>query len=182
MDFPLDDLMDEHACYARLVALLHPGGLACPDCKAADHHGVHRRHREPVIDYQCRHCGRVFNAFATTPLRGTRRPPSQLLLIFHGIAQSGPTARMARELGCDRKHLLVLRHRLQEHARVAADRNPLGDPVVEADECYVNAGEKRRPAPRPGRPAAATGQPASRPRHLRQRPPAGGRGRRARLG
>ncbi len=29
MDFPIADLMDERACYDRLVALLHPGGLAC---------------------------------------------------------------------------------------------------------------------------------------------------------
>jgi transposase-like protein len=182
MDFPLSDLMDERACYERLVDLLHPGGLACPRCGAADRLGVHRRHREPVLDYQCGGCGRVFNAFTGTPLGGTRRPPSQLLLIFRGVAQAAPTARMARELGCDRKHLLELRHRLQEGARLGLDRNPLGDAVVEADECYVNAGEKRRPASRPGRPAAAAGQPPPRPRHLRQRSAAGRRGRRAGIG
>ena len=38
-----------------------------------------------------------------------------------------PTAQLARELGCDRMHLLELRHRLQEHARLGLDRNPLGD-------------------------------------------------------
>ena len=177
MDFPLDDLMDERACYDRLVALLHPGGLACPRCGAADGLGIHRRHRAPVIDYQCGHCGRVFNAFATTPLRGTRRPPSQLLLIVRGIARSEPTARMARELSCDRKHLLEMRHRLQERARLAVDRNPLGDAVVEADECYVNAGEKRHPAPRSGRPATAAGQQPPGPRDVRQRS-AADRGRR----
>ena len=37
-------------------------GLACPRCGAADRLGVHRRHRDPVLDYQCGHCGRVFNA------------------------------------------------------------------------------------------------------------------------
>jgi transposase-like protein len=179
MDFPIDDLVDEHACYERLVALLHPGGLACPDCREADRLGIHRRHREPVLDYQCGHCGRVFNAFAATPLRGSRRPPSQWLLIFRGIAQSAPTARMARELRRDRKHLLRLRHRLQEHARIAADRNPPGDAVVEADECYVDAGGKRDPAPRPGRPAATAGQPSPGPRDVRQRSSAGGRRRRA---
>ncbi len=42
MDFPLTDLMDQRACYARLVALLHPDGLACPRCGAADRLGVHR--------------------------------------------------------------------------------------------------------------------------------------------
>ena len=90
------------------------------------------------------------------------------MLILHGIATGRPTARMARELGCDRKHLLELRHRLQEHARMWLDRNPLGDAVVEADEMYQNAGEKRDPARRPGRPAATAGQPPTGSRHLRE--------------
>ena len=45
MDFPIADLMDEDACYAKLVQWLHPGGLACPRCGARDGLGVHRRHR-----------------------------------------------------------------------------------------------------------------------------------------
>jgi hypothetical protein len=64
-------------------------------------------------------------------------------MILHGIAKGIPTAQMARELGCDRKELLTLRHRLQERARIGLDRNPLDDAVVEADEMYQNAGEKR---------------------------------------
>ena len=181
MDFPLIDLMDQRACYERLVGLWHPDGLACPRCGAADRLGVHRRHRDPVVDYQCGHCGRVFNAFTATPLQGIRRSPAQLQLIVRGIAQAAPTAELARELGCDRKHLLELRHRLQDNAALRLDRNPRDDEVVEADEAYVNAGEKRHPALRPGRPATAAGQPPPRPWHLRQRPAAGGRGRRSGL-
>jgi transposase-like protein len=180
MDFPLIDLMDEPACYDRLVSLLHPDGLACPRCGARDRLGIHRRHRDPVLDYQCRRCGRVFNAFTGTPLQGIRRAPGELLLILRGVAQAAPTAQMARELGCDRKHLLQLRHRLQNNASLHLDRNPLGDAVVEADEAYVNAGEKRHPPPRPRRPAATPGQ-SPRPRDLRQRSPAGRRGGRAGL-
>ncbi len=182
MDFPLIDFIDEDACYRKLVELLHPAGLSCPRCGQQDRLGVHSRRREPVLDSQCGHCGRVFNAWTGTILQGTHRRPGQLLLILHGVATGEPTARMARELGCDRKHLLELRHRLQEHARLGLDRNPLDDAVAEADEMYQNAGEKRRPAPRPGRPAAAAGQPPTGARDLRQRPPADRRGRGASVG
>lgn len=84
-----------------------------------------------MLDYQCGHCGRVFNAFTATPLQGIRRSPAQLLLILRGIAQAKSTAQMARELDCDRKHLLELRHRLQDNALMRSDRNPLDDAVVE---------------------------------------------------
>ena len=182
MDFSLIDYMDEDACYRKLVELLHPDGLACPACGERQHLGVHHRHREPVLDYQCGGCGRVFNAWTGTDLQGTHRRPSQILLILHGVATGQPTAQMARELGCDRKHLLELRHRLQEHARLGLDRNPRGDAVVEADEMYQNAGEKRHPAQRPGRPAAAARPPPAGPRPVRERPPADRRGRGAGVG
>ena len=67
MDFPLTGLMDEGACYERLAGALHPDGLPCPRC-GGDRLGVHRRHRDPVIDYRCRDCRRVFNIFTGTAL------------------------------------------------------------------------------------------------------------------
>src|SRR3954447_12876229 len=182
MDFSLIDYLDEDACYTKLVELLHPEGLACPRCGERRHLGVHRCHRAPVVDYQCGGCGRVFNAFTGTSLHGTHRRPSQLLLILRGVAQGTPTARLARELGCDRKELLTLRHRLQDRARVGLDRNPLDDDVVEAAEMYQNAGGKRRPARRPGRPAAPACQQPAGPWHLRDRPAADRRGGRPRVG
>jgi transposase len=149
MDFPMTDLMDNDACYHKLVGLLHPDGLACPGCKAGDHLRVHRRHRAPVLDYRCTACGRVFNAFTGTRLEGTHRRPAELMLILRGFAQGVPTAQLARELGCDRKHLLELRRRMQGDAERWLDRNPLGDDVVEADEMYQNAGEKGTEHPDP---------------------------------
>jgi hypothetical protein len=182
MDFPLKGLMDEDACSLKLVELRHPAGLARPRCGQPDRWAVHSRRREPVLEYQCGHCGRVFNAWTGTILQGTHRRPSQWLLILHGVAKGQPTAEMARELGCDRKHLLELRHRLPGHARMWLDRNPPGDDVVEADEMYQNAGEKGHPAHRPGRPAATACRPPPRPWDLRQRPSADRRGRRAGVG
>jgi transposase-like protein len=166
MDFSLIDYLDEDACYTKLVERLHPDGLACPRCGARQHLGMHRCHRAPLVDLQCGTCGRVFNAFTGTALQGTHRRPAQLLMILHGIAKGTPTAQLARELGCDRKELLALRHRLQERARIGLDRNPLSDEVVEADEMYQNAGEKRHPARRPGRSAAAACPQPQGPWHL----------------
>ena len=137
MDFPLIDYLDEEACYTQLVAVLHPDGLACPRCGERQRLGVHRCDRAPVLEYQCATCGRVFNAWAGTLLQGTHRRPSQILPILRGIAQGESTAQLARELGCDRKHLLELRHRLQDRALNRLDRNPLDDAVVEADEAYA---------------------------------------------
>ena len=176
MDFPITDLMDEDACYAKLVAWLHPEGLACPRCHRADRMRVHRSHRAPVRDFRCGHCRRVFNAFTGTILHGIRRRPSELVLIVRGIAQGVPTAQLARELGCDRSELLELRHRLQDAAFRNRDRMPLDDEVLEADEAYQNAGEKGRPAPRSRRPATPARQQGPRPRHLGQRPAADLRG------
>jgi transposase-like protein len=85
MDFPITDLMDEDACYAKLVYWLHPGGFACPRCGRDDRMSVHRRGRAPVLDFRCGHCHRVFNAFTGTS-HGVKRRPAELILILRGFA------------------------------------------------------------------------------------------------
>ena len=176
MDFPIEELLDPDACYATLLHWLHPQGLACPRCQSHDQIRVHRRHRGPVIDYRCDGCKRVFNLFTGSALEGSKRSVTQLVLILRGIAQGVPTAQLARELQCDRPTLHHLRQKLQDLAFGNRDRMPLDDEVVEADELYQNAGEKRGRAPRPGRPAASSGQQAKGPRHVGHRSPANLRG------
>ena len=168
MDFPIADLMDEDACFAKLLGWLHPDGMACPRCGEQAGLLVHRRHRAPLLDYRCSSCRRVFNAYTGTGLHATKRRPVELVLIVRGSAQGVPTAQLARELGCDRSELLAFRHRLQEAACRGLDRTPLGDRVLEADEAYQNAGEKRRAASRPRGPAATACQQGPGPRHLGQ--------------
>ncbi len=178
MDFPILDLMDEPACSQTLLDLLHPDGLTCPRCGAGrDRYTVHRRRGDPpVVDYRCKDCRRVFNLFTGTAWQGTHRSPATILLILRGFTKGTPTAELARELKASRPHLLELRHELQARAAAASDRTPLPDDRVEADEMYQNAGEKRRPAHRPGRPAPAASQPGGGPRHLGHRPAARLRG------
>src|SRR3954471_11033621 len=50
MDFPIIDLMDEQACYDRLVGWLHPDGFACSHCHAADRMAFDNRDRMPLDD------------------------------------------------------------------------------------------------------------------------------------
>jgi transposase len=149
LDFPIHDLMNEDACYQFLLDLFHPDGLRCPRCGLAEGFYIHRYYREPILDYRCSRCNRVFNAWTRTVFQGTHWQPSQIVLILRGFAQGTPTAQLARELACSRRHLLELRHRLQAQAQAGLDRAPLNDPVVEADEMYQNAGEKGVPHPDP---------------------------------
>ena len=88
----------------------------------------------------------------------THEQAVQIVQLLHGITQGRPTLPLAREMGVDRKHLLIRRHHLQELAARARPDEPLPDHAVEADEMYQNAGEKRRSAPRSRRSAAAAGQ------------------------
>lgn len=95
----------ESQCYDVLVDLLHPEGQLCPRCRSREDLGIHRRHRAPVIDYQCNRCGRVFNAWTNTPLQGTQRRPSEILAIVRGVLDGTPTSRLACNLGCSRMKL-----------------------------------------------------------------------------
>src|SRR5262249_40215057 len=101
------------------------------------------------------HWGRVFNAWTGTALQVTQKTPAQLVLLLRGITQGTPTAPLARELGCDRKHLLQLRQHLQHLAGRYWPRRALPDGVAEAHARVRHAGEKRAAARPRGRPAAA---------------------------
>lgn len=166
MDFPLGDLLDPQRCYAFLVSLLHPSGLGCPNGHPLQEAFVHKRDRTPILDYRCKTCGRCFNVFTGTVLRGIKYNEIQVVQLLHGIAEGKPTAQLAREMGVDRKGLLIRRHQLQSLASQARSRQALPDPVVEVDEMYQNAGEKRRIASRSGRSPSSTGQQAARARNV----------------
>src|SRR5262245_25517672 len=107
MDFPILELMNIDACYQFLVDTLHPDGLRRPTGRRSDALSIHHRRHRPVLDYRCRHCGAVFNAYTGTPFPKTRRSPTQLVLILRGICPGTPTAPLARELACDCKQLLA---------------------------------------------------------------------------
>jgi transposase-like protein len=114
MQFPLNTLLDEQACYDFLLQVLHPTGLACPlGHLLPPEQAPHDRHRAPIIDYRCRTCGAVFNLLTNSLFSKTRYRCSTIVLLLRGIAQATPTKHLADELGIDRGHLLSRRHAIQ---------------------------------------------------------------------
>ena len=114
LQFPLDDLLDEQACYDFLLHVLHPEGLCCPHghrLPAAQ--AAHDRHRAPILDYRCRTCGAVFNLFTGTIWVKSHYRCATIVQILRGIAQGVPTKHLAAELHIDRGHLLERRHQIQ---------------------------------------------------------------------
>ncbi len=105
---------DPIACYRALLKLVHPQGLRCPGCGRRRGWQVHRTHRTPVVDYRCRHCHRVFNAWTGTLLHNTHLPPEVLWRLVEAISRNEPLAPLARELGRARSSLQRWQHRLRQ--------------------------------------------------------------------
>lgn len=153
MIFPIDELMDEQRCYAFLLEVLHPDGLHCPNGHPLPpDQAPHDRHRDPIFDYRCRVCNKVYNIFTDTIWSGSRYSCVTITLILRGVVQGVPTKHLAEELGIDRWHLLKRRHEIQKWAKERLPRSALADGETEADEMYQNAGEKGDKHPDPDDP------------------------------
>ena len=145
MIFPIGELLDEQRCYDFLLEVLHPEGLHCPNGHLLPPDQTpHDRHRDPLFDYRCRVCGKVYNIFTGTIWSGSRYSCVTIVLIMRGILQGVPTKHLAEEMGIDRSHLLKRRHAIQKLGKERLPSSPLTDTETEADEMYQNAGEKGR--------------------------------------
>jgi len=116
--FSPEDLLDEQLCYNFLLQSFAPNGLTCPnDHPLPENQAPHDRTKDPVFDYKCRTCGKVYNLFTHTIWRGTRYPCSKILLIMRGLLNDESTTQIARELEIDRPHLAKRRQDLLTFAQ-----------------------------------------------------------------
>ncbi len=106
MDLFTVDVSNEADCHQVLMHLLRSGGLACPRCGAREGLHKHRRHRDPLVDYQCPQCRRVFSPRTGTPLEKCHLRPSQVVRILRAIVDRQSSASLARQLGCSRSSVL----------------------------------------------------------------------------
>jgi transposase-like protein len=156
IDFPINDLLGDAVCLIWLEQHLQPEGLHCPRCGAPERRPARRAAAFP--GYRCQQCDRFYTVLTGTVFAKTHQPPAKLVLILRGIAQGESTARLARELGLCRRQMHTIRQRVQNNLHEHLPTTRMSDPVVEADELYQNAGEKRDQTSRSRRSAAAPRQ------------------------
>lgn len=143
LQFPLQDLLNEEDSYQWLLKHLHPNGLHCPNGHPLpEGQAPHDRQREPLVKYRCRSCGAVYNIFSGTIWRKTHLDCRIVVLLLRGFTKGATSQMLADELGLSYKTVLKWRHRVQKQAIVESERITQPDKEVEADEVFVNAGEK----------------------------------------
>ena len=97
--------------------------------------------------YRCHHCQGIYNLYSGTIFEQSHFLPEQVVLLLRAIFQGVPTTRMADELDLSYKTALKWRHRVQAQAEIYLNDVPLPDRVVEVDEMFQTAGEKRASTP-----------------------------------
>ena len=91
-------------CYKYLVEILHGKNFKCPNGHALSDCYIHNN-RKHVIIYRCKKCGKVFNLFTGTSLKGTKYNVVQLILILDRLSREYSVSEIAKELGIDRAGL-----------------------------------------------------------------------------
>ena len=145
MDFPITNLMSEKASTEWIMEYFHPHGLGCPHCEAAwaEAREFRSTRRSALTVYRCRCCRGIYNLYSGTIFEGRQLRPAQVVLLVRGVLKGESAATLARELGMSRTTITQLRHLIQANAAQLQSETRLQDKVVEADELFQNAGEKR---------------------------------------
>lgn len=145
MDFPITDLMSEKASEEWIMEYFHPTGVRCPHCGAewAKASPFRTTRTSQLQVYRCRECKGIYNLYSGTVVEARHLRPAQVVLLVRGVLKGESAATLARELGMSRTTITELRHLLQANATRLQSETRLSDNVVESDELFQNAGEKR---------------------------------------
>jgi hypothetical protein len=145
MDFPITDLMSDKASTDWIMTHFHPDGLRCPHCGAAWAEASEFRttRKSELIVYRCRRCRGIYNLYSGTIFEARQVRPAQVVLLVRGVLKGESAATLARELGMSRTTITELRQLIQANAVHIQPKHALTDHVVEADEMFQNAGEKK---------------------------------------
>ena len=156
MQWPIHDILDEQKSYYELLSKLYNDQLRCANCDGSNYYR-HSLYRDEIDKYRCRDCQHVFHVFSGTVFSGTTMKCSKILMILRGFFKGQSTRSLALELNMDRKHLLSLRHKVQNTAFNNRSANgpgwmPLPKPT-NVTKMLVNPPRNRTPRSRLTRPA-----------------------------
>lgn len=145
MDFPITDLMSEKTSEEWIMEYFHPTGVRCPHCGAewAKAFEFRTTRKSQLTVYRCRACRGIYNLYSGTIFEARHLRPAQVVLLVRGVLKGESAATLARELGMSRTTITELRQMIQQNAADLQTATALHDQVVEADEMFQNAGEKR---------------------------------------
>ena len=122
-----------------------PLECGCTHCGAAWAKAFEFRttRKSQLTVYRCRKCRGIYNLYSGTIFEARQLRPAQVVLLVRGVLKGESAASLARELGMSRTTITELRHLIQQNAAHLQPEVALNDNVVEADELFQNAGEKR---------------------------------------
>ena len=103
-----------------------------------------RTRKSQLRVYRCRACRGIYNLYSGTIFEARQLRPAQVVLLVRGVLKGESAATLALELAMSRTTITELRHLIQHNAADMQLESALVDNVVEADEMFQNAGEKRR--------------------------------------
>jgi transposase-like protein len=107
VQFPIQALMSFESCYKFLLDILHPSGLCCPEGHPlAQGQKPHKFRKNDLPCYRCHTCGKVFNIFTGTILRGIHYDCVTIVLMLRGFAKGETTLMLSKELKASYNALL----------------------------------------------------------------------------
>jgi len=164
LDNPI--FQDADKARAYLEAQRWPNGVVCPHCGNADQDALRslkgKAHRPGV--YQCNACREQFSVTVGTVFERSKIPLNKWMLATHLLCSSkkGMSAhQLHRMLGVTYKTAWFMCHRIREAmADDVSQSGPLGGEgkIIEADETYFGATEKKRTVRKDGQPFTKGGK------------------------
>jgi transposase-like protein len=142
----LSSLIDDAKCFDLVRQHRWPDGVRCPTCDSAEvaRHGRDdtQPHRQR---YRCKNCQARFDDLSHTILAGHHRPLRTWLLGLYFMGLNLSNRQIAQELDLSGADVQAMTAQLRS-GLVAKTPPVVLEGEVEADEVYVVAGHKGKPA------------------------------------
>jgi transposase-like protein len=142
----LSSLIDDAKCFDLVRQHRWPKGVRCPTCDSTEIARYGRDDTQPHRQrYRCKNCEARFDDLSDTILAGHHRPLRTWVLCLYFMGLNLSNRQIAQELDLSGADVQAMTAQLRS-GLVAKTPSVVLDGEVEADEVYVVAGHKGKPA------------------------------------